>query len=165
MKEIQSRRSETILDEKMKKYIKKGDLVRIKKLQKVNEKKKTFHPFSDEIYKVINYNRFTKTVLLLEVVKDVMMQPKMLKVHIRFLSRLRPGPLLDEDDEVDQESLKVITDEKQSVEKTWDKEKLLVDDKSSNKDENVRNKKDNSSNKINGAPAKVHPMSLRKRKF
>ena len=165
LKEIQSRRSKTILEEKMKNYIKKGDLVRIKKLQKVNEKKKTFHPFSDEIYKVINNNRFTKTVLLQEVVKDVMMQPKMLKVHIRFLSRLRPGPLLDEDDEVDQESLKVITDEKQSVEKTWEKEKLLVDDKSSNKDENVRNKKDNSSNKINGAPAKVHPMSLRKRKF
>ena len=45
LSEIDSRRDMKSIEAKFKKLIKKGDLVRVKKLQKVKEKKKPFHPF------------------------------------------------------------------------------------------------------------------------
>ena len=98
LREITNKRSALKIDEKFKNFIKNGDLVRIKKLQKVNEKKKTFHPFSDEIYEVRELNKFTNTALLREKNDDKTIQPKFVKMHVRFLSRLRQGPLQNEDD-------------------------------------------------------------------
>ena len=96
--EITNKRSARKIDENFKNFIKNGDLVRIKKLQKVNEKKKTFHPFSDEIYEVRELNKFTNTALLREKNDDKTIQPKFVKMHVRFLSRLRQGQLQNEDD-------------------------------------------------------------------
>ena len=166
LSEIDSRRDMKSIEAKFKKFIKKGDLVRVKKLQKVNEKKKTFHPFSDEIYKVIDINRFTNTGLLQEVVKDTTYQPKMMKAHLRFLSRLRPGPLLNEDDEVDQESFESkISSSHNDSQKAEQKNVPPVAEKDSN---DKTNKKVTSNMKDTEEPKmakKVHPMNLRKRMF
>ena len=67
--------------------LKKHDLVRIKKMATKDTVKKAFRPFSETIWEVREANRFTNTVVLKEIVEDGF-QPRIRKVHIRFLKKV-----------------------------------------------------------------------------
>ena len=67
--------------------LKKHDLVRIKKMSTKDTVKKAFRPFSETIWEVREVNRFTNTVLLKEIVEDGF-QPRIRKVHVRFLKKV-----------------------------------------------------------------------------
>ena len=65
----------------------RNDLVRIKKMSTKDTVKKAFRPFSETIWVVKEVNRFTNTVILKEIVEEGF-QPRIRKVHIRFLKKV-----------------------------------------------------------------------------
>ena len=65
----------------------KNDFVRIKKMSTKDTVKKAFRPFSETIWVVKEVNRFTNTVVLKEIV-EIGFQPRIRKVHIRFLKKV-----------------------------------------------------------------------------
>ena len=87
LEEISEKRK-NIISNTQKIRFRENDHVRIKKLQKAGQKKKTFRPFSDEIYQITKIDRFTKVCNLKEVVQDELIQPRMLRMHCRFLSKV-----------------------------------------------------------------------------
>ena len=66
-------------------------------MQKVGQLKKTFKPFSNEIYEIVKIDRFTKVCILKEIVDDDLTQPKMLKMHCRFLSKVYKDKVVNDD--------------------------------------------------------------------
>ena len=87
LNDIAERRAKTSLKTQKIRFM-ENDLVRIKKLQKVGQRKKTFKPFSEEIFRIIKIDRFTKVCVLREIVNDEIFQPKTLKIHCRFLTKV-----------------------------------------------------------------------------
>ena len=67
--------------------ISKGDRVRIRKFA-VDAIKKEFRPFSETTWEVVSVNRFTNTCLLKEI-SEPGYQPRIRRVHKRFLRRIR----------------------------------------------------------------------------
>ena len=153
LREKANTRSVRKIDENSKNVINNGELVRIKKLQEVNEKKKTFHPFSDEIYEVQELNKFRNTALLREKNDDKTIQPKFVKMHVRFLSRLRQGQLQNEDDVI-------LTKINEPKTKSADE---LTKDYNANT-EKVKSERKRTGNELLQNNGRCHQMRLRNRK-
>ena len=153
LREITNKRSAKKIDGNFKSFSKNGDLMRIKKLPRVNEKKKTFHPFSDEIYEVRKLNKFTNTALLREKNDDKTIQPKFVKMHVRFLSRLRQGQFQNKDD---------VILMKMNELKTKSADELTKDYNANT--EKVKSERKRTGNELLQNNGRCHQMRLRNRK-
>lgn len=76
--------------------VKKGDHVRLKKfLMDVN--KKSFRPFTENIWEILAVNSFTNTCIVREIVESGY-QPRIRRIHKRFIRKVRQAPQLQGDD-------------------------------------------------------------------
>ena len=76
--------------------VKKGERVRIKKFI-MDANKKSFRPFTENIWEVLSANSFTNTCIVREIVESGY-QPRIRRVHKRFLRKIKPLPPQRDDD-------------------------------------------------------------------
>ena len=85
-KMIERKRQNVLKENKKKPVLKKSDHVRIKKFI-MNDNKKSFRPFSETIWEVMSINPHTNTCFLRELA-DAEFQPRIRKIHVRFLRKV-----------------------------------------------------------------------------
>lgn len=102
--------------------LKQGDIVKLRRQQKVGELKKLTRPFSTKNYRVLKVFHHTQSVLLEEVVESTVLRPNRCKSHIRHCKRVGITEQKDQSDEnsgevveqVEQENNEVATTVKES---------------------------------------------------
>ena len=97
MEKLVERKRQNVLKETKKKpVLKKSDHVRIKKFIMKNNKK-SFRPFSETIWEVMSVNPHTNTCFLREVT-NAEFQPRIRKIHTRFLRKVLKKVSNEDDD-------------------------------------------------------------------
>ena len=176
--EIMEKRRKNLNTEQEQSKLVKDDYVRIKKM-KMDTIKKEFRPFTDTTWKVVSTNRFTNTCILKEMTEPGY-QPRIRKVHKRFLRKIRaPNPVQNDDFELalpeydtlkdqqgDQPNSADVIEDKKKEEKRRKKAPNskgssinLEEDKKKTK-QTVKNAERANERKI---VAKTHQMTLRRR--
>lgn len=186
---MEKRRKNLNMEQEQPKLL-KDDYVRIKKM-KVDTIKKEFRPFTDTTWKVVSVNRFTNTCILKEITEQGY-QPRIRKVHKRFLRKVR-APINTQNDDFelalpeydtlkdnlgDQSNSTDIEEKNKDMMKKISEnaeDNQLLEERRSNKNENKRQKTEKTQEKKttaknnnpktkrkNGNP-RTHQMALRRR--
>ena len=165
MLKIIEKRRENIQKVPIVNNISKGDYVRIRKFA-VDAIKKEFRPFSETTWEVVSVNRFTNTCLLKEN-SEPGFQPRIRRVHKRFLRRIRK-PIEGWNDDFDpntsndtvghatnQNRLNEITEKNEEKTKQEEHKQVLGKE--------IARKSQEGKHQVN-RPPKIHRMKLRNRK-
>ena len=93
---VERKRQAALKKGKRKQALKKDDWVRIKKFI-ADGNKKAFRPFSETVWKILSVNPYTNTCFLQEQTEKVF-QPRIRKIHTRFLRKISPKAANSGDD-------------------------------------------------------------------
>ena len=95
LKIIEKRRN-NLTKENYSSKVKKGEHVRLKKFM-MNTNKKSFRPFTENVWEVISVNSFTNTCIVREIVEPGY-QPRIRRIHKRFIRKVKSLPPRQDDD-------------------------------------------------------------------
>ena len=88
-------------------HLKKGEHVRLKNFV-MNTNKKSFRPFSENVWEILAVNTFTNTCIVREIVESGY-QPRIRRIHKRFLRKVKSVPDQQSDDFVAMEHTETPT--------------------------------------------------------
>ena len=145
-KMIESKRSVVLKMAKKKPALKKNDHVRIKKFI-TDDNKKSFRPFSETVWRVTSVNPFTNTCLLQEITTEEF-QPRLRKIHTRYLRRVsKKVSSMGDDLELMKEDAKELNSKEEEIPELMKKEAKELNSKEEEIPEKSRKETEKTSRK------------------